>query len=280
MHRRIPLLIAAVAALCLAIAVPTASAATKTDRAQTKAIKKQAKAIKKNSSGVKKTSSSVNKLNASAKALDSALKTLKTVADRADANGNAFVAAAPAVLKGLSDLRDGLLAAGAGLTTLQKLAGSQEYGYAQISVGGTPQQGAFVQTPDIPDTVQQASTSQQFVTPGGTVAGTTLAASYGIRGGEIEPTGPQGFCRTTVVNDTTGTTGTLPGDPIGAPGGSTTGFLTVATSTPFAAGFGPAGSDTPITAAVPTVTVTAGDVYTVNVACIDTPPISATDVTN
>ena len=175
MHRRIPLLIAAVAALCLAIAVPTASAATKTDKAQTKAIKKQAKSIKKNaksikknSAGIKKGSQDVAKLNSSTTSAGNAINTLKVIADRADANAKTVLDAAPAIIKGLTDLKTGLEAAGAGLTSLQKLATSQEYGFGQVIVleaGPTPnpQEGSFIETPDIPDTVQQAMTTQQFV---------------------------------------------------------------------------------------------------------------------
>ncbi|HYI36256.1 MAG TPA: hypothetical protein VEX39_06615 [Thermoleophilaceae bacterium] len=217
-------------------------------------------------------------LNASAKSLNSSINTLKEIADRADKSSAAITAGVPTIVKGLTDLKAGLLKAGAGLTTLQKLATSQEYGFAQMVIGATAQPGAFLQTPDIPDTAQQASTSQQFVAPAGAAAA-PVTASYGVRGTEVEPTGPQAFCRTTVTNNTTGVTGTPTTDPIGA-GAATTGFLPVATTSPFAAGFGQAGTDSATATTIPTVTVTTGDIYTVNLACIDTTPISETDPTN
>jgi len=291
MHRRISLLIAAVAVVCLAIAVPTASAATKTDKAQSKALKKQAKSIKKNSSSIKKGSKDVTALKNSAKAVTGAIDTLKVIAARADANGAAFQAAAPSVIKGLTDLQTGLLAAGAGLNSLKTLATSTENGYGQVFAGGTPVPGSFVVTPDIPDNVQQAQVSQQFV---GTATG-VITLQVGVRSTESDGTGadnPAAFCRTTITsgaNSTTSTATSAPNPVQPAPFYpiNTKSPPTSTTETSFP--FGPIPSDvmtnltdtTPVTgnAVAPTgtpATAAAGVPYTVTLACVD-PSASAAD---
>ena len=284
MHRRISLLIAAVAVVCLAIAVPTASAGPKTDRAQNKKLRSQSKAIKKNSKSVKKNSTAIRKGNAATKKIDSttaaagkAIAALKVIADRADANGNAFVAAAPAVLKGLNDLKTGLEAAGAGLVGLRTLATSQEYGFGQVLSGATPEAGSFVVTPDIPDTVQQAQTTQQFVAQ----AAGNVTVLYGVRSNESDGTGaadPAAACKVTVTNEagvteTTAPNATLGGVPFQFVPTKSVLTSTVPANAGFPFGLKTAAPDADVTVAFGSaVPIAIGETYTVGLSCVDTSP--------
>jgi hypothetical protein len=118
----------------------------------------------------------------------------------------------PQVLDGLTKLqaaalalKTGLETAGAGLVSLKTLATSTEYGIGQVFINGTAAGGAFVVTPDIPDAVQQAQTSQTFIAGS---AG-TLTVKVGVRSAESDGTGssnPAAVCRVTVTAGNTGTT--------------------------------------------------------------------------
>ena len=172
------------------------------------------------------------------------------------------------VTSGFADVSAGFDEVEAGLTDVGDFLGATEHGFGQVLVGATPEAGAFVVTPDIPDTVQQAQALQQFV-----AAGTgNVSVAYGVRSGESDGTGasnPAALCRVTVTND----------------GGSTeaTAFQPVATrsaltsTTPANANF-PFGLKTDNTAGDADVTttfassvaVTAGETYTVGLACVDT----------
>ena len=213
--QRITFALAAVAALCMVIAVPTASAAkrSKTDKAQNKALKSYGKAIKKqraaqrrHAASLKKQNAAVNTLTNSAKSLNGALNDLKTIADRADKTAAGITAGVPAIVKGLTDLRTGLFAAGAGLTSLRTLATSTEYGFAPgdvIEPGPTPNpQGTrSSQTPDIPDSVQQATGRRSSSSRQNTG---TLLVAYGVRSAESDGTGagdPAAACTITVTNE-------------------------------------------------------------------------------
>jgi hypothetical protein len=252
-------------------AVPTlASASKKSERRQNRAIKRTATAVSKANKAIKA-------LSDSSKGIDGRLKTIED--------------AAPAIISGLTQLKDaatalktGLEAAGAGLTSLKTLATSQEYGIGQLIVlepAPNPQEGSFVETPDIPDAVQQAQTEQQFIAQN---TG-NLAVSYGIRSAESDGTGasdPAGYCKVTVTNaaGTTQTTaanatfGGLPFQPVDNKSALTS-------TDPLNAGF-PFGLKTngadadQTTTYVSTVPVTAGQTYTVGLSCLDTSP-STTD---
>src|SRR4051794_25933393 len=144
---RAGMLAALLAAVALCAVPMVASAASRTDRSQNTRIKRQAKSIK-------KIAAVLTVLTGGSKGLDGRLKTIEE--------------AAPQIIDGLSklkdaatQLKDGLTQAGDGLTKLKTLATSQEYGFGQvlvISAGPTvnPEGGSFIQTPDIPDAVQQA----------------------------------------------------------------------------------------------------------------------------
>ena len=203
--------LAAVAVLTLAVGVPTASAATKTDKTQTKTIKKHSTQIKRGANAVKK-------INRAAKTTRDAIAALKLIADRADKNAATILGGAPSILDGLNQLKaglvaagaglnalkDGLEAAGAGLNSLKTLATSTEYGIGQVFVAGSPAAGAFVVTPDIPDAVQQAQTTQTFV-PSAPGVVTVLVA---VRSAESDGDGTiaAAHCRVTVATGGNSTT--------------------------------------------------------------------------
>jgi hypothetical protein len=193
-------------------------------------------------------------------------------------------ASVPAVLDALTKLKDGLTAAAAGLNSLKTLATSQEYGFGQLltSTGGPPtaEAGSFIETPDIPDTVQQAMTEQQFVAQHNGV----LIVLYGVRSNESDGTGasnPAANCKVTVTNKA-GTTQTTAANPNfgGLPFQPVPNKSAMTSTDPANAGF-PFGlkqngtdADQTVTFAS-TVAVAAGDTYTVGLSCVDTSPSSS-----
>jgi X-X-X-Leu-X-X-Gly heptad repeat protein len=186
---------------------------------------------------------------------------------------------------GLTQLKTGLEQAGAGLTSLKTLATSQEYGFGQLltSTGGPPtaEAGSFVETPDIPDAVQQAQTEQQFVAQHNGV----LIVAYGVRSNESDGNGasdPAASCKVTVTNKA-GTTQTTAANPNfgGLPFQPVPNKSAMTSTDPLNAGFpfglktNGADADQTVTFAS-TVAVAAGDTYTVGLSCVDTSP-SSTD---
>lgn len=280
MRKRFTMALAAMAVLCFAVAAPTASARTsKAEGKQNKALKSYGKSLKKNSKDDKIFSKRT-------RGAGTAIKALQFLAGRADKNATTVLAAAPAIIKGLTDLQAGLVAAGAGLNSLKTLAGATEYGITQVSVISAgpvtnPQVGSFVVTPDVPDAAQQGQTTQNFV------ANNTgaLAVSYGVRSNETDGTGatnPAALCRVTVTNEG-GDIQSTTGGPIAGLGG----FVPVNVKSPLTsttAGnegfpFGPktTGADADVlTTLVTGINVVANDSYSVSMSCVDTSP-SATD---
>jgi X-X-X-Leu-X-X-Gly heptad repeat protein len=208
------------------------------------------------------------------------LQSLQTLAGNIDGRLKTIEAAAPQILDALTKLKDGLTQAADGLTKLKTLATSTEYGIGQLIVlepAPNPQEGSFVETPDIPDSVQQAQTEQQFIAQ----QTGTLAVAYGVRSAESDGTGssnPAAFCKVTVTNKA-GTTQTTAGNPSlgGLPFQPVDNKSALTSTDPSNAGFpfglkatGPDADQT--TTFVSTVTVTAGDTYTVGLACVDTSP--------
>ncbi len=139
-------------------------------------------------------------------------------------------------------------------------------------------------TPDIPDSVQQAMTTQQFKAQGSG----TITVLYGVRSGESDGTGsslPAAHCKVTVSNEsneieTTAANASLGGVPFQPV--NTKSALT--STTPANAGF-PFGLKTDNTANDADVTTTfasavnvlaANDTYTVGLSCVDT-SASSTD---
>jgi hypothetical protein len=219
-----------------------------------------------------------------------ALVNLTTLANGTDARLKVIEAGVPQVFDALTklgtaaqQLKDGLTTVGAGLTSLKTLATSTEYGIGQVFIAGSPAAGAFVVTPDIPDAVQQAQTSQTFIAgaPG------TITVRVGVRSAESDGTGssnPAADCRVTVTAGNTGTTsspnagiGGAPFYPIDnkSPQTSTTeqGFPFGPISTDQLTDLTTAGNSTsPASAA----TATAGLPYQVTLSCVDLSP-SSTD---
>jgi hypothetical protein len=282
MRSRLATVVVAIAALGLLVAAPVALAKpSKTDKSQNKALKTQGKSIK-------SLGKSTKALGKSTKSAASAIAALKVIANRGDKNASTVLAAAPAIIQGLTDLKNGLTQAAAGLTSLQTLATSQEYGIGQVFIAGTAAPGSFIETPDIPDSAQQAQVTQTFVA--GTAGAITL--QVGVRGNESDGTGatnPAAFCRVTEVSGANSTTSSATAGPnpvapapyypinLKSP-------LTSTTETGFP--FGPISTDnlTDLTvngtnSANPTgtaATAVIGAPYTISLSCID-PSASATD---
>ena len=166
------------------------------------------------------------------------------------------------------------------MNKLKTLATSTEYGFGQVIVlqpAATPQPGSFVETPDIPDTVQQAQAEQQFVAQ----HTGNLAVAYGVRSAESDGTGsgnPAALCKVTVTN-AAGTTQTTAANPAlgGLPFQPVNNKSALTSTDPANAGF-PFGLKTSgadadqTTTFVSTVPVAAGQTYTVGMACVDTSP--------
>ena len=189
------------------------------------------------------------------------------------------------VTDALTQLKTGLEQAGAGLTRVGDFLGATEYGFGQVAViqpGPViqPQPGSFIVTPDIPDTVQQSMTHQEFIAQH---AG-NLAVLYGVRSGENDGDGttPAAHCRVRVSNGgNTGTTaanaglGGLPFQPVPDRSALTS---TAAANAGFPFGLKqsaagpPAGEQDKTTTFLSTVPVAAGDRYEVELSCVDLSP--------
>jgi hypothetical protein len=221
-----------------------------------------------------------------------------------DARLKVIEGAAPQIIKGLGDLKDGLTAlktgletAGAGLTSLKTLVTSTEYGIGQVYFGATPQSGSFVVTPNIPDDVQQAQTTQVFNAGAGSGV---IHVLVGVRSNESDGDGtvPAAHCRVTVVDDLGHTTTSKPtaaGAGIGtAPFYPILTKSTVTSTTPANAGFpfgqkasapdadtvidltDTGGSGNAVAPDTTAATATATKSYTVSLTCVDLSP-SPTD---
>lgn len=271
-NRRMPLalLAAAAAALALVVAAP-ASAYTAGEKA----------AERKQNTRIKTALKGVNAQAIVNQSQDKSLQDLKTLAESVDARLKVIEGAAPQILSGLEQLKNGLTTAGEGLTALKTLAGATEYGFGQVLVGANPQAGSFVVTPDIPDAVQQAQTTQQFIAQ----HTGSLTVLYGVRSGESDGTGssnPAAHCKVTVTNEGGSTEvsapnlglGGLPFQPVNTKSSLTS---TDPANAGFPFGLKTSGSDADSTSTVATaVTVTVGDTYTVGLSCVDT-SASSTD---
>jgi X-X-X-Leu-X-X-Gly heptad repeat protein len=249
---------ALLAALALCAVPALASAASRTDQSQNTRIARHAKSIK--------------KIVGAATALSARIRTIET--------------AAPQIIDGLGKLKDaatalkdGLTQAADGLTKLKTLATSTEYGFGQLLVSQpaiAAEAGSFLQTPDIPDGVQQAQTQQQFTAQHTGV----LIVSYGVRSSESDGTGasnPAALCRVWVSKGTTleqtaanGALGGLPFQPVNTKSALTS---TDPANVGFPFGLKTVGADADVTQNLVTaVAVTAGDLYTAGMSCVDTSP--------
>jgi hypothetical protein len=198
--------------------------------------------------------------------------------------------AAPAIVDGLSKLK---AATEAGFAKVTTVLSSTEYGVGQAIVvvdplgtpTPTPEAGNFVVTPDIPDTVQQAQTSQTFKAQHIGL----LVVQYAVRSGETDGTGasdPAALCKVTVTNELGATQSTAANPAIGNLPFQPVPNKSALTSTiPANAGF-PFGLKTTAPDEDKTVTFQStvpvdntdatNDTYTVGLACVDTSP-STTD---
>jgi hypothetical protein len=273
MHkRRIAALVALAVGLML-IPIADASAYSKKDK----------KTEKKQNARITRVVKSVTALTVKVSKQGTLLATTTATADDVNKRLHVIEAGVPTIVKGLGDLKTGLEAAGAGLTSLKTLATSTEYGFAQVLVTQpaiAAEAGSFVETPDIPDTVQQAQSTQQFVAQ----HTGNLIVAYGVRSAESDGTGasnPAALCKVTVTQgNTTQTTaanpaiGGLPFQPVNNKSALTS---TDPANASFPFGLKQTGPDADQTTNyVSTVGVTAGDTYSVGLACVDTSP-SATD---
>jgi hypothetical protein len=275
-HRQVPLALVAVAVAAVSLSfVGSAGAYSASEK---KSETKQNTRIKSALKGV-----SAEKLVNDAQVKE--LTDLKTLASGIDTRLKVIEGAAPQIIDGLGQLKTaaeqlktGLETAGAGLNSLKTLAGATEYGIGQVVVlvpAATPQAGSFVVTPDIPDTIQQAQTTQQFVSGH---AG-NLAVAYGVRSGESDGTGaslPAALCKVTVTNEGGTTETTAPNVGIGGlPFQPVNNKSTLTSTDPANAGFPfglkASGADADQTSTfVSSVAVGVGETYTVGLSCVDT----------
>jgi hypothetical protein len=267
-----------VAALGLTL-IPALDASARTSR--------QSASERKQNRRIQRALNQVAAVGAKVTDLTTQLSNANTTASGIDARLKVIEGAAPAIISGLTQLKDGLTAvaaglqtAGAGLTKLSTFVQSTEYGFGQVVVlnpAPNGEAGSFIETSDIPDTVQQAMTTQQFVAQ----HTGNLAVAYGVRSNESDGTGasnPAAFCRVTVTNkaDVTQTTaanpslGGLPFQPVNNKSAMTS---TDPANAGFPFGLKQSGADADQTTTfVSTVPVTAGDTYTVGLSCVDTSP--------
>jgi hypothetical protein len=257
-----------VLALALVLVVPTvAGAYSKKDR---KSEAKQNAAVKKLQKNLKAATKSLNVVKTTVSDQGKTLTALDTSVKGIDGRLKVIEGAAPQIITGLQSLKT--------------LASATEYGIGQVVVlepTPNPQEGSFVETPDIPDTVQQAQTTQQFVAQ----QTGNLAVAYGVRSGESDGTGaslPAAHCKVTVTNaggttETTAANGALGGLPFQPVNDKSSLTSTIPANAGFPFGLKTtAPDDDKTTTFVSSVGVVAGATYTVGLSCVDLSP-STTD---
>jgi hypothetical protein len=190
---------------------------------------------------------------------------------------------AAATTSGFAEVSAGFDEVEAALTDIGDFLGSTEYGFGQVYIGATKAGGAFVVTPNVPDDVQQAQTHQRFQA----ASAGDLEVRYGVRSNENDGTGasnPAAHCKVQVTNeDSSETAATAPNIALGGAQFQPVNDKSAVTSTaPANAGFPfsqkedavgpPAGEEDKVTAFSTTVTVAAGDVYFVDMSCVDISP--------
>jgi hypothetical protein len=190
---------------------------------------------------------------------------------------------AAATTGGFAEVSAGFDEVEAALTDIGDFLGATEYGFGQVTIGANAQGGSFVVTPNIPDDVQQAQTHQRFVAQ----HSGDLNVLYGVRSNENDGTGasnPAAHCKVQVTNeDSSETAATAPNVGLGGVQFQPVNDKSAVTSTvPANAGFPfglklnavgpPAGEEDKTTTLATTVTVAAGDVYFVDMSCVDISP--------
>jgi hypothetical protein len=283
-----------------------AMAASKHEKRQDARIVKVNKRLTAAIAKAAKTATTVASLTGTVGNQAKALVDLTTLTAGIDGRLKAIEANVPAVLDALTklgtaaqQLKDGLTTVGAGLTSLKTLATSQEYGVGQVFFGASPAGGSFVVTPDIPDTVQQAQTTQVF---NAGASGGVIHVQVAVRSNETDGDGttPAAHCRVTVVDDAGNTTTSKP-TPAGA-GIGTAPFYPIPTKSamtstdslnagfPFGLKASGADADHPVDLTDTTAgtgnaatapgatpaTASPGQSYTVSLSCVDLSP-SSTD---
>lgn len=284
MHRghRAALIAATAAAAAL---IPAASAVANGPNAARLTSKERAAEARQNTQ--------IKKVAAGLRAVTVTVGTIAGIDDRL----KTIEGAAPQIITGLGQLKTGLETVGAGLTALKTLAGSTEYGIGQVFVGATPAAGAFLVTPDIPDAVQQAQTSGTFIAGNAGL----ITVRVGVRSAESDGDGtiPAAHCRVTVTGP--GATLATTSKPNAALGGApfypinTKSALTSTETANAGFPFGPksSGTDadtlvdltdiggsgnatTPLGPGTESTAAGAGQMFTVQLACVDT-SASSTD---
>jgi hypothetical protein len=263
--RKVALVGATVALLAL---IPASSAsaysagekrAEKRQNARTKKIAKDLTAVKKLVDTVKGSIPSLSEVTAKIDAVDGRLKVIE--------------GAAPQIIQGLQKL--------------QTLATATEYGIGQVFIGGNPEPGALVVTPDVPDAVQQAQATNQFIAS----QSGAITVQVAVRSAESDGTGsslPAAHCRVTVQQ--LGSVATRTSSPNPGLGGApfwpidqkSKQTSTAAANAAFPFGPKTSGEDADVltdlttgansTAPAGSPTATAGTPFSVTLACVDTSP--------
>lgn len=298
----------ATVAACLTVGLagaPSASAAAKNDSAKAKSAQSAKTVNRRLSSTRRQLSTTRRQVNTARRNINKLTTDLGAIGRRLAAGEGSIsllLGAAPQLITAvqklgtevppaLQALKDGLTALNNGVQTqivpnLQKLGdfvAAPEYGFGQVVLVqpgpiAIPQPGSFVVTPDIPDTVQQAQTTQQFVASGGPAG---VAVLYGVRSGETDGTGaalPAAHCKVTVTNENGDTATTaanpafngLPFQPVNTKSALTS---TAPQNAGFPFGIKQTGDDKDNTTTFNSgVVVSDGDTYTVGLSCVDLSP--------
>ena len=277
---RIPRKVALLGATVLVLALLPAASASAYSPGEKRAEKRQ-------NDRTRKLARDITALKKLADTVNTGLPGLSSKLDAVDGRLKVIEGAAPQIIQGLTDLKAGLEKAGAGLTKLQTLGTSTEYGIGQVFIAGNPEPGAFVVTPDIPDAVQQAQVTNQFIAS----QSGAITLQVGVRSAETDGTGadnPAAHCRVTVQQLGAAATRTsLPNAALGGAPFHPINTKSKQTSTEAAnAGFpfGPktSGDDADVltdlttggnsTAPAGSPSATAGTPFSVTLACVDVSP--------
>ena len=263
--------------------------------AQASETRKEKRAEKRQNSNIKKNTRAITRLRTSTKQTTDALGKLVVInADENRKNTATINAALPVVTSALTQLRDGLTAAGAGLQTLGSAFQSVEYGVARVFVtGGTVTSNSTNVSADVPDDGNPNTTTgtTAFIAGG---ASTTIDFRAIIRSNEADgvagagPVGQVGgslYVKNLTNGQFTpcgapyGASGGFAGTPTGAsivtPSGPVTNLnlVNIAEGSPRTDTAGPTASSTNIIPAPCTVATTGGAPYEIAYAAnfVDVP---------
>jgi hypothetical protein len=205
-----------------------ATTSSATTAAKKTSISKQIAALKKslksNAATGKKNTASIKTLVAAGKTIDAKISTLTTGLDSANKATTALSGKVDAVVSvatdALTKLQAGLVQVGDGLKSLAASYTNFEYGVVQLSAGATAIPGAFLATPRLDPTVEQATVTGQFpclpAALGGVCTASALHANVAVRSANpSNDSSSKVYCRITAsqVSAPTGATAFVTSKP-------------------------------------------------------------------